>query len=456
MAEVLSLVRTDASGAVVDSVNLLGSGYTPAGDGWIQAAGNEGDETVEEVITVHVEGTSHDNLASLVQSLDEKIEQVGLYRGPLEQYAVWLRAKLNNETGTRQALLLRARRSAARARSLFTRHENVLDEVQIGLERMPWWEPTAGTSYQLLGLNCLGGMGDYTTYGGSPGAVRGDVPARMSVSVGSALVGSGNPIVELWCGFRTNRYGNRTNFVPNWDCRLGTLANSTTTVAEGTARSGTLARCTFGDPSMLPRVTIETNDVTANEEDQRGSFIVLLRARLSNGSTTCRARLMMGMASGASWLGLGRVTISGTSWRLYNMGRVNLPSFGFYSLADLFYSAIRIEAERVSGSGNLDMDCLTLIPDNEGHFYANGLQVTYTPQTNGVINQRPNDSVVSVTYDALINPIAISEAQVHRGVPVGNGVAVVAGQRSGESNLNDSVNLFFSLYPRWATLRGTE
>ena len=91
MAEQLQLVRRDDFTADIDSLDLL-SLFKMDGDGWEQSAASAGDESVEEVMTFHVPGTSHNNLASVVQSLDEKIEQVEWYRDAVERYGVWLRA----------------------------------------------------------------------------------------------------------------------------------------------------------------------------------------------------------------------------------------------------------------------------------------------------------------------------------------------------------------------------
>jgi len=459
MTEELSLVLRDDFSSDIDELDLM---PLIARDGYMQAIAREDEESVDEVITLNVPGTSHDDLATMVQAIDEMVRRVKLAKNPVERYSVWLRVKMNNETNARQALVLEARRGKARVRSMFARHENILDEYQIGITRREWESPTvldydwvSGSAF----FSLVGGMWDYTTYSGSPGSVPGDTPARLALTSFFGPGGGAPAIERIWIGFRSDLYGDRTRFEPAWDTALGTLENDTVPMTDPTARSGTRTQCTFGNASMLPRVTIQTSEVTSFSTDQRGEYIVLLRARCTEGSTVCPVRLTDGWYTSAVKPNFGsrhRTPVNTTDWNFYEMGRVRLPPVSggvlLYASQPLTNYALRLEASRTAGTGDLCMDCLILIPAAEGWIYFEQAAVINTDWVTAAETSRGE----KIGIFGNVQPKSSIPVQIGGGLPLGGGIVVAAGQPETLSDLADEVRVRLAVYPRWHTLRGSD
>ena len=458
-AQVQLVRRIDFSvGGDTGSLSLYGdtAGISIARGGWMPRVAADGAHSVEEVLTLTISGSSHDDLASNIQALDDMIRRVPNYSVDVsEDEIVWLRAQLANESSPREAMILRARGElGASVMGPPVSPGNFVREYKLALERTPWWEPKVYTSYTFGtsgGISTLGGIYEY-------GTVVGDVPARVGVMLFQGVNGGGGPLYEFWLGFRTNRFGTRGNFEPVWECEDGTGANSTTSGADATASDGNKMTCTFASEALLPRVTIKLDDVTANEADQRGSFIVLLRAKVG-ASTVGRARLLDSLSGASDWRTQSRVVIDSTSWYLYEMGTVDMPPVKNAYIPESFLQdyALRIEAERVSGSNDLDLDCLILIPKAEGAIHVSGGEVVFAPTFSEMaITVHPNGMVTGTSYVGSVQNAKADPSPIKFGIPVGAGRLVVAGQRLASSDKADLVNVQSWFFPRWRTLRGAE
>ena len=110
MAAQVKLVRRRDFGSDISSLSLFNyeDGFSLTRDGWIQAVARDGDESVAEAMTLRVEASSHDDLASMLQLMDGKIEEVSWYDNAAERYGVWLRTQLPDEAHARQALIKEA------------------------------------------------------------------------------------------------------------------------------------------------------------------------------------------------------------------------------------------------------------------------------------------------------------------------------------------------------------
>lgn len=470
MAVVLKLVRRNDYETPGDELSLVSytDGWSLPNDGWQQGIDGDGD-TIFETLTLICRATSHNDMALKLQALDLKIAQVGMYAGEgSERYGVWLAAKMDNETGTRYALIRSARRSEA---PLWTREAmqlgvgyHFLVGYTLSLERMAAWE--AGPSFQVISetaINCVGGTSDY-------GAVTGDLPARIAALefIGEAGIG---PLIKFWMGFRTERFGTRSNFQSYWSLRKGTAGADTSggiTNVDATAKDGYRTVTTFAtSATMVQRVLIIATSVTAFPADQRGRYLVLLRAKLSAAGTV-RVRLGdglygSGLAVPPTLNTRARVVITSTSYQFYEMGTVQIPSPGRgFSSTHLFDNyAMAIDAERISGSAALHMDCLVLIPIAEGYVVvsmvpATGGEGVYTVFDQGlsVFNLPDGSTEAFHTYGGF--PRTAAEPKLSGGVPVGSGLVVMAGQRDGVSTLADTVEIDIDAVKRWNTLRGAE
>jgi len=456
MAEQLLLVKANEFGGGVASLDLL-SLFQMAEVSWEQGIASPGDEGVEEVITFHIPGVSHNDLASIVQNLDDFTEQASRHENPVERYSLWLRAKMDGETGERQAFIKKIKRDKVRVRSVFARHEYILPHVTLSLERMPYWERMDGIQLNdSPNISPAGGSWSY-------GTIAGDVPARINlIYFGTKNVGI--PIFnDVWCGFRTARFGTLANFVPVWNCELGILENSTTSIAGGSNDLGAaFARCTFGDTSLLPRVTLETATVTANYADQRGIYQVLLRARVGSG-TVCRVRLLDGYNLDLGYSAFrvrNRVVVDrgDSAWDLYELGSVQIPSPGraLHPGQEGSYG-LRLEAERVSGTGNLEMDAFILIPEAEGFVGVKEARILTTSGRRAAVFETGDGHVYGLSTLGTTYIYRNIPAFIREGLPVGAGTLYVAARGDANGNsLSDDMYVRMNYTTRWITLRGSE
>jgi hypothetical protein len=459
MAALLDLVRRDdplADGSGLSLLNYL------AEEGWIQAIAKPGDARSGEVITLHITGTSDDDLAAKVQALDEKIKQANWYRPPVETQSVWLRAKTLNETGIRQAQILTARRSdGIQLTSPFAYKLSIAKEYRLGLERTPFWEsPYPYPSESFIELPVLGGAASLTA------TVRGDVNARLTRLTLTPQSGGATFYNDFWVGFKSNRFGNPANFIPVWALHYlaSSRGNDMSAEADATAYDGTKNVCTFSSiPTMAQRATTFVIDVTMNPADQRGTYTALLRARVSTAGTQVRCQMVTGLGLTATGLITepiyrSRLVITQTQWQLYPVGDVVIPPAHLDSSFTLNNVGVQIRAERLAGTGNLELDCMILIPVDDGFVYVK-LPIEISSLGSLIIIQNPDDSirtVINMSNQALLTPSATPR---NLSLPANDSspriIVAAQGDLNG-SDKNDTIDVAVAYAQRWATLRGAE
>jgi hypothetical protein len=426
---------------------------------WVPKVGNDGDAYVDEVLTLLIAGSSHDDLASKVQALDNMVRLVEYARHHPQQRGIYLRCQLTNESGARQALVLAARRENGTA--LYgppVSPGNIVESYKLVLRRTPWWEHLLGASTEKAALTTLIG-GTHAV-----SSVPGDVPARIGIGLQFiGHVGGGGPITELWGGFRTARYGTVAKFVPVWELESGTNGTDATDSADVTASGGNCVTVSFATATMAARSVMTTVQAAgADNEHQRGRFLVLLRAKVG-ASTTVRVRLSSGMVGATTWTTLPRVQITGTDWFFYPLGEVTLPPSGWNDAEGITYamysSALRIEAERTSGSNSLYLDCLVLVPVDEGFFHVSGIDVDAAATDFALIVQEADGRILSLSNSGDVAAGTPDTSGTHPGsffVPVGASNLILVGQRAASSVLADHFEVLVAYVPRWAMLRGAE
>lgn len=489
MSAQISLVRRDDFGLDQESLSLwnYANGFSLAADGWAVARPQPSDTRVSEALTLQARGTSPDNLAANVQALDALLQKVAWFNDPQERYGVWLRVQQPRETGARQALVTAAKRDplpiwshAAQDGAGGTAtygYGNFVAGHGLALERTPYWESSGSLIFDsMTSLSSVGGMG---TIGGTGGTVvAGDLPARLGLVQFGSPIGGGGPMAQFWAGFRSARFGAPANFVPYWDLPKASILQSSggagggtaTVSADAAATGGTAVVCGFNDSVLARRVTIRALDVSAsNWADQRGTFLVLLRAKLSAAPPAqVNVRLCDGLVSSV-FATRDRVAVTGTSYALYELGAVKIPSPGrlFAGSSNFSNYSLALDAERAVGTPTLSVDCLIMIPLDEGWL------ATSIDSSSGALGVDVN-SVLYVTdrADGTRDSTWVdtfSGALQSAGVPRGSGglpltagspvVLVVAAQRQTGpttfvSNLADLVNVQVQVYERWESLRG--
>lgn len=371
----LELVLRPDIGSDIDTLDVLN--YIVLPDGWIQSA--SADTAVDEVLTFNLPASTQNALADLMLDFDRKIKQIRWARHPLESNGVWLRTQLENETGARQAYILDARPGALHVTSPAI-WSNMLYQYVLGLKRVALWEASAQDT-QLTGT--ISTVGGYVSY--HPSGVAGDQDSIEASRVKKLTVApASGKFTELWVGAKGVQFGAPDIFEPNWECAevdsywedipVSWILTDMTRTGGGLELT-----CDFAtNETLVPRVYFSLPDFQpeGDRAGQEGTYLVLLQAYVTSGEV--RVRCGEGYASadsaGTKYISTfragDRVSITSTGYQLYALGEFNLPpAFPGADTIGIDFSALRIEAERVSGSGSLVMRRLILIPSAEGYLY---------------------------------------------------------------------------------------
>lgn len=476
MARQLKLVRLDDFIADVDDIDLLADGFDLAVDGYLPAVAPIGAKSVNEVITLKLQGTSKDDLAAMTQEIDEKIKQVQWWiEAPgVEKYQIWLRAQLDNETYPRQAQVLNIRPpDKVRVYNPPEINANWIGEYQIGIERTPFWEQAStGLSEEThTGIVSVGGM----TALSNP--VVGDVAARL-LNFNALASSSGSGTKELddfWVGIKTDRFGTPANFEPRWLLHdASTLASDTTSQADAAAYDGNTLVCDFSYTGggftpiyLLPRATMQIKDAVADSGkygDQRGSYQVLLRAKTSSDTKTVMVRMAYGYAnaSGVIYVPNYRslTPVTGTDYVFYDLGVARFPPNRSYPGALFDNIAIELDAEKNPADViSLYMDCLVLIPIDDAFVKMTTAKSHITTAIKLQAYQWADNSLSGYVENSgvIYNPV-IFEGANKWGMPLSGTAAqiIMAAQAWNKSDKLDKINIGLTYLKRWRTLRGNE
>lgn len=443
-----------------DTLNLLDfvQGLTLDDRGWTPQIAHGDQATVTETMTFHARALSHDQLAGYVQVLDDWIIKVGWSMDYTQRQFVWLNARWKSETEIRRAVVYSLAYSLGNDSSPFgpyLRDDSFVPTLTIVVTRGAYWESLdLVTLTHPIAADTLGGTITFIA-NAQPYNSIGDVPARISQFVITAD-GAYN-LQYFWLGWRSSRNGVLANFEPLWELEdASVLSVDTAVVVDGTASGGSKLTCDFSFSTALStRVGINTSDISGTPADQRGSFICLMRAKMSDASIA-RARADSGFVFGgvrnAVYYINPRVTVSGTSWDIYNLGVVRIPAINRTeaTISVVEEAAIAIDAELVSGSGDLEMDCLVLVPYNDAY-----LEADSGDGANLYVMNNPDFTMTAFVLPG-IRPSGVSGNGW--GIPANNEVPlfVVGGARASSHVLTDAITIQAKIAQRWRTLRGAE
>jgi hypothetical protein len=427
---------------------------------------------IREVLPCRINCTSADNLASQLQTLHVLQKAAAEYwKDDTYNTPVWFQQKLDAETNSRQAMV----KSIA-----FEPDYNWMIDVpavqnafvtgRLVIEHHPFWESTVSVTMGTGNAD----VGAVTTYDYTN--VRdpvGDVGARVSrLLIDVTSITGTPPIDRLWMGARSTKEGiTPANFVGTWELESATLHADASTAGDATASSSirvTVSESAANWDDTWNRATfISLSDVSANEQDHYGEHLILIRSRAPTASTW---RLKNYYSSSTASTGLSIVSdvveVSTSSWDFYPLGTQRIPfrdlsAFGTAVLADSFDQLFTVHtyAQRTSGTGDLDLDCLCLIPVDEAFCYIEDAALTATPAVLEIATT-PKDGIKTLTRSAT---------QVHGSPPInaprfrlptGDGLLFIAFARASSSNIADRIDVNTAsagrYVPRWVTLRGSE
>jgi len=272
----------------------------------------------------------------------------------------------------------------------------------------------------------------------------------------------------MWFGFKSSRHITLANFVSPWELESGSAGTDTTGASDGTASPGagtSKMTCSFGtNEAMDTRVTLMGSQISpAHHTDLRGDYEIVLRAKAGAG-ITAGVRLGIGLPipiDNPSYKFNPQVSVSGTTWALYSLGKITFPAGGkippLYDGSDdvTHNTRLVVQAKLSSGTAGanaLDMDCLIPIPIDEGHGYFKFPAGSYS-QYYASIYTAPNGLMAGTlrgsgvgqdgTLDINVSPVTFS-------LPVGDSKLVIAANGAYGNTVDAAINYI----ERWRTLRG--
>ncbi len=420
-------------------------------------------EPVVEVIEAVVERDSHDNLTVSVQALDAMAFWAdGYVRDRLMQEPVWLHAKMTDETNERRALVRRIDYewlTPAVSATGYAKKNRA--QMRMTIEREAYWERTA---YHALSNPTLPAgaavLYDYT----STANIVGDTDARCSLIPISAMAGQCD---RVWLGVRTSNKidGNAANLQPLWECENGANNPSESgiiDVADGTASGGKYVRVREIDlnwDNTWQRVySMHFSQATAQYLDNYGLFLWLLRAKVTSGMWEICVCFGHADMDDTEMIRKDEIEITATAWDFHEVAMQQLPirnlqapvAGGIDGWLD-----VRVWARRTSGSGDLHLDCLALVPVDEAFVYAENMELSGVTET-CEIARGPLGGQAVLTHDIPGKITAFGWSNGKITLPPGDGRMVVVHARETSSVLTDQISIGCFCYERWGSLRGNE
>jgi hypothetical protein len=415
---------------------------------------------VNEALSCFVTGDDTDDMASKVRAVRIILRQSSdAQREPVDDNLVWWHRQLDNETREYRAMVKHGK--VEQRSSVYgppASPGSFLQDVGVGIVRTPLWEYVTAGTVTSSDLESAGDIWDYSS--GSLYTIHGDAPARIrSMNLTSPYTGQG-PLTEWWLGFRTDRLGDRSKFAPVWDCADGTGVTDT-------SASGGVMVCTFADTSMQERFTLALNQVTnitaGDEDEHRGRFLVLLRAATTS-TREARLYLKSGFADSGVWKNHDYVKVADTNYLFYPVGEIQIPPTGRHEThsesywKDEQYFSLAIEAESITGSGNLNMDRFVVVPLSEGSCHIKDGYAYYSAGTTyrtWVLCTPEGDFICKLDQQAVgHSPHIAPDPTLGFYPPVGDGSLVYAAQRSTVQNTGDYGRVQFSYYLRYEEMMG--
>lgn len=217
------------------------------------------------------------------------------------------------------------------------------------------------------------------------------------------------------------------------------------------------ARTTFGTNTLITRVTVPIPSATSGEA-LRGRYRVYARVRRSASTS---AFLVRYKAGGVTGLSVAWSTSMPNTWHL-DLGMVDVPSYGpgpqaigYSGLAPaLTQLSLEIQAQRSSGSLNLDIDYVYLLPADERQC---SFQQVGTP--NSIILDGPNDTIYGLATGSTPFDPDTADRTIDNGgglIPRQGGLPVLVpgvtnrlyALRAGQSNTSTST-WEVSYWPYW-------
>lgn len=197
-----------------------------------------------------------------------------------------------------------------------------------------------------------------------------------------------------------------------------TQGTNTTTQVNSASFSGSgnnYSRCTFGTATMVTRLST-TKFPSSASVDARGTYRVFARVKLNTGTDLVNMRLIWGQNTTNFVTNNSYRLPADTNIKWVNLDLVQIPA-GYDPVTDGLSGVelstegvfLAVQAERLSGSGTLDIDALILLPADDRLMY---VRLPDT-QNNGsdvfIIEGGPRPSVYCTTAAGVVTTTQLME-----------------------------------------------
>lgn len=390
-----------------------------------------------------------------VRSLERLLEAAREYHAdPTRKPEVWLHWQSDDDASEKRALVY----SGSVNMEPRARFDGPTVRVYLTIERGPW-ELTTGTTSSATGVSALGGT--HTVSSNAIGG-RGARLAHLKIN------GTGStPLTEAWVGVRGLRGGDSyagNAFDPTLDLATDTYTVDASAASDTGAHGGSRLTVDFATASgMEPRGVAEYYD---KSDLYYGRYLVVLRYK-SPASAAGKLRLRYGNGYGdPADLGLTEyepVAYTATSdWRLLPLAAIDIPrQRGSNDLELLQLATMRlwVYASRTSGTGDLYLDTLTLVPLDVFAYMFNANislpDIGDTAKNGGAAHWfwGADGSMQALTTNNAAIPTAkngVDYAMSAGVLPWDGAIVVVLAQAddgSGGSGVSDTVDVSLTYYP---------
>lgn len=201
--------------------------------------------------------------------------------------------------------------------------------------------------------------------------VLGDVETPLYLSVGPEIQNGGPTTTAI----AVRRRGTPSGAPAVLQAEAMTTGTDTSVQPYDATMSGTgsnFMRVTFATATALGDRLFATNWPAGASADLRGTYRMWVRVRKSVAGDTITMRWLI-YSGGPEYVGDTYTLPSGTNVMWQDLGLVSIP-FGLDPVSDGLsgvelpaggWSQLRIQAGRTAGSGNLDIDCIILVPADD-------------------------------------------------------------------------------------------
>jgi hypothetical protein len=306
--------------------------------------------------------------------------------------------------------------------------------------------------------------------------IVGDVGARLTHF--TLAPDTDDELGRVWIGIRSaGKHPALANFSHIWECEAGTnnaSESGITDVADATASGGNRVNLAETDLNWdggnwyeVLELAVEDTVTGGNETDNFGTFLWLLRAKVDSGTWNVQYRWgYQPMGSTADFIHGEIVEVSNTSWDFHEMGIQDLPltnikAFWNYGEQKEGDYCIQIWATRTSGSGDLDLDCVGLVPIDEGYCVSWGFDIVQSDAAgNWQFAESPSgEAQAIVDRSASLADTCPFDAHNFR-LPPGDGRMIIFYARDTSSDIADVLDVnngdVSGYFERWGILRGSE